>query len=887
MLYTRETVEALIRAFNVNNRFSDTIETNFILQSHGEKDYLVVLFDKDMDRYQCDRYLDSIKRKIIGDFYQIEEDNDKEILDTAKLIFDIKSFPFNISKGKLLRDKQHRFKFSIRVDKGVVFNLKSHLASSIKKDVLEDMSICSVFTNAFNKKEYLWHGKFGNKELCEQFKDMFLSRYPNKLLKVKSSDVYIRNIFDDVCLIDSITQRNTLFIGRSLQASSKDRSDVKAFKDLIIEFINQSTGLIVIGFMCAPPLKGKGASILIPVILDSEGPRALTNEEALRINDVFYGIAFSDVDGKTNAELSVNGSSGIYGIDFYNRQVSYCVVTKIIESSVINKDHRLTIDPKLFVRSLSRSPSTEMLGAELESPRQGSGQGAKKETEVFSFLHHNVNSSHQSPQQSLSAAAVGADESSRSGECSKAKSEEDRVSSKSESKSPKKHGGGWFRKKGSKSNSSSGSNTPSEPLEPIVPSTDDRAEGESSKKKQNLFQMKWCRFFGDSNEFSEEGSPVYSLSNDNIGWSAETPAPFERNDKVRCSMISSISDPAGHTNKKSLHFRRSSIPDEGLEADKLLGSASIKNEFSRLLQSKSGPSSMDTSGYDSMSSSLESVDSDNDPTLSNTLGRTISGFLPQLKLKDGLVYVPKLKQKDAVKAKKQILEYFIRYLVFMDDKESERTEMLRLLSTPEGIEKLYSVFFSSYKREQLCSKLLLSSDNGKHLVEFVWSALHYIYVKRLYLDSVVGAFDQSRHPGKFDGFSGKSSKKGSPDTSGGIKKQSPFVPCSQTELTGPSSSSATQYTGARKKVNNESDICPTNPLAVLGTAAFVPVSVLHVKSNIDELEKNFLTTIEVAKEEKFGSSEPEHVHQWLDKERRRCSTKQAKEEESISSWVWR
>ncbi|MFP3035474.1 MAG: hypothetical protein ACEY3A_00215 [Wolbachia sp.] len=886
MIYTRETVKALIRAFNVNNRFSKKVDTNFTLESSGEKDYLVVSFDKDMDRYQCKRYLDSIKRKIMYEFYSIEEANNKEILDTAKLIFNIKSFPFNISKGKLLGDNQHGFKFTIPVDKNVVFNLKSHLASSLKKDVLEDMPTCVVFTNTFNKKEYLWHGKFDDKESCEQFKSMFLLRYPNKLLKVKSNHVYIRNIFDDVCLIDSITQRYTLLIGRSLQASNH-RRDVKAFKDLIIEFINQSTGLIGTGFIAACPLNGKGASILIPVILDSErgSRRALTNEEALSINDAFDDIAVSDVDGKINTELSVNGNIGIYGIDFYNPQVSYCVVTKIIESSVINKDHRLTIDPELFVRSLPRSPSTEMSDTELESPRQGSGQGAKKETDVFSFLQHIVNSSDRAPQQSLSADTVGADESSRSGECSKAKSEEDRVSSKSESESPNKYEGSWFRKERSKSNSSSGSNTPSEPLEPSVPSSDDRAEDESPKKKQNLFQRTWSRLLVGSNKSSKEDSPVHSPSNDNIGGSAETPAPFERNDKVYCSMTSNISDPAGHTNKKSLHFRKSSIPDKGLWDDKSLDPAAIKSEFSRFLQSKSGPGSIATSDYASICSSLESFAIDNDPTLSNTLGRTTSGFLPQLKIKGS--FLSKLKQKDSIEAKKQILEYFIRHLVFKDDKASERTEMLRLLSTPEGIEKLYSGFSSSYKREQLYPKLLLSSDNGKHLVELVWSALHQVYMENLSLDILVAALDQSRQPGKFDGFSGKSSKEGSPDTSGRIKKQSPVVPCSQTQLTGPSSSSATQYTGARKKVTNESDICLTNPGAVPGAAAFVSVSVSHVKSNIDELEKNFLRTIKVAKEEKFGSSEPEHGHQWLDKERRRRSRKQATEEESIYNWVWR
>jgi hypothetical protein len=354
---TRETLRALVSDFNVHNYARDTVKTNFMLRSEGKKDYIVVSFDKSMDTYQCSEYLDSIKRKIIREFYGIEESNDAEILDTAKIIFDANSFPFNISDRDWSWDEQHGLKFVTPIDQGVIFNLKSHLAASLAKDVIEDMPTCNIRSS--DRKDYLWQGEFDNKELRKQFEREFLLRMreryenvPKNPLKVEGNSVYIKYVFDDARFIDSVTRRVAWLIGRDLQADSKSRSDVRAFKDLIMEFINQPEGLIANGFVCAPPLNGKGASILIPVILDSKGFRALTNKEALSINSTFDGAVFVDIKGKTQAELSVNGSSGIYGMNFYDLQVSHCVITKIIESSVINKDHELAIDPELV-----RAPS--------------------------------------------------------------------------------------------------------------------------------------------------------------------------------------------------------------------------------------------------------------------------------------------------------------------------------------------------------------------------------------------------------------------------------------------------------------------------------------------------------------------------------------------------
>ncbi|WP_353285651.1 hypothetical protein [Wolbachia endosymbiont (group A) of Gastracanthus pulcherrimus] len=346
-----KTVRALINAFNVHNYNRNTVETNFTLQSRGKKDYIVVSFEKSMDTYQCRRYLDSIKRKIIREFYGIEESNDAEILDTAKLIFDVNSFPFDISDRDWSWDEQHGFKFVTPVDKGVIFNLKSHLAASLAKDVIEGMPTCNI--RASDRKGYLWYGEFDNKRLRQQFEREFLSRMreryenaPKNPLKVEGNSVYIRDVFDDARFIDSVVRYKTWLEGMYLGVDSSTNHRVKLFKDMIIESISQSTGVTIYGFVCASPLDRKEASVLVPVILDDKGARLLTHEEALKLNYAFNNVVLGDLNSKTQAKLSVNGSNVVYGIDFSNPEISHCVITKIIESSVINKDHELAIDPE-------------------------------------------------------------------------------------------------------------------------------------------------------------------------------------------------------------------------------------------------------------------------------------------------------------------------------------------------------------------------------------------------------------------------------------------------------------------------------------------------------------------------------------------------------------
>ncbi|WP_265038312.1 hypothetical protein [Wolbachia endosymbiont (group A) of Hylaeus communis] len=407
-----KTVRALVSAFNVHNYARNTVKTNFTLQSRYGKDCIVVSFDKGMEDYQCSKYLYNIKKKIVGEFYGIEEgDTDEVVLNTAKLIFDVKSFPFNDYKGDWSVGKQGRIEFVAPIDQGVIFNLKSHLASSLVKDVLEDMPTCSIVTNSFNKEKYLCHSKFPNKKLRKEFEREFLSRMreryenaPKNPLEGGDNSVYIRDVFDDARFIDSVTRRAAWLIGRDLQADSKSRSDVRAFKDLIMEVLDPSTRVVTSAFLCASPLNREETSILIPVILSNRGTRFLTKEEARDINHKFNNPVLDDMSNKTQATFKVNGSSGVYGIDFSNKEISHCMITKIIESSVINAKHELSIDHELPRTLLAEaSPTREFpersRGEELEKhPRRRS----KKEEEtgrLFRVLREGIGQASTSSQQ--------------------------------------------------------------------------------------------------------------------------------------------------------------------------------------------------------------------------------------------------------------------------------------------------------------------------------------------------------------------------------------------------------------------------------------------------------------------------------------------------------
>jgi hypothetical protein len=93
----KETVRALVVAFNVNNYAHGIIKSNFKLQSGNNKDCIIISFDRGMGNYQCEKYLHDVKRKIVHEFYNIEK-NRYEMVGVVNLIFYVAYFPFNVSE---------------------------------------------------------------------------------------------------------------------------------------------------------------------------------------------------------------------------------------------------------------------------------------------------------------------------------------------------------------------------------------------------------------------------------------------------------------------------------------------------------------------------------------------------------------------------------------------------------------------------------------------------------------------------------------------------------------------------------------------------------------------------------------------------------------------
>jgi hypothetical protein len=94
----------------------------------------------------------------------------------------------------------------------------------------------------------------------------------------------------------------------------------------MIEVINQSVELIIVDCICASPLGEKVLSVLTPIALDDGKPRLLKDEEAFRLNYVFNYAVFNNVNGEIQAKLSLDGSGGIYDINFSDPRISHCML---------------------------------------------------------------------------------------------------------------------------------------------------------------------------------------------------------------------------------------------------------------------------------------------------------------------------------------------------------------------------------------------------------------------------------------------------------------------------------------------------------------------------------------------------------------------------------
>ncbi|RZF48702.1 hypothetical protein LSTR_LSTR011189 [Laodelphax striatellus] len=73
-------------------------------------------------------------------------------------------------------------------------------------------------------------------------------------------------------------------------------------------------------------------SVLIPIKEGDRGDRDVTKEEAEHVNNIFGMVILNNVEGHVSQKLD---NQGVYAIDCANPDIAYCLMDKIMKSSLI------------------------------------------------------------------------------------------------------------------------------------------------------------------------------------------------------------------------------------------------------------------------------------------------------------------------------------------------------------------------------------------------------------------------------------------------------------------------------------------------------------------------------------------------------------------------
>lgn len=399
----------LVKAFNSILRFSDDVFTNCTVKD----DHIVISFDNNMTIDQCKGYLKSMREKVVKRFCP-----DESILDDN---FYTKFFPFNFDQGKSTVGN----KFLVPMRKEVVSNLKFLLANELarfttdlikeqekedKKSELgcEDLSDdieeeienhvdYNIIDEVFDKGSYLYGAECVDRNLQRSFVDLLSSRIkghengPKKtkdFLEEKGNYVYLKkSIFDNPKLVKDIVKHKVSLTCRCFDTPNTEDKIHKILKFTVVDLFRKAN--IQVDFMVRNSyLGGDEDSVLIPIVSGSNGNRYLTREEVNHVNNMFGMDVLNNVEAYTSQKSLLNSDSkGLYGIDFANPDIAYCVMDKIIKSSVINKDYKLSIDPARVpaMKPQTLAPSEEKVGT--DGPSADSGFAGSPKNSVIGKSH--------------------------------------------------------------------------------------------------------------------------------------------------------------------------------------------------------------------------------------------------------------------------------------------------------------------------------------------------------------------------------------------------------------------------------------------------------------------------------------------------------------------
>ncbi|WP_254230020.1 hypothetical protein [Wolbachia pipientis] len=375
----------LVKAFNSVLLFDNTAITNLII----EKDHVVLSFDKNMNIDQRREYLSNMRESIVRKFCG-DEGGKAAAEEAANDLFYIDSFPFNFNQGKWITDSS-RHRFSVPIKKEVVYNLKYLLANELIRFTIariiddhpdEDYVEDNVYDVGFERKSYLYCKGFDDQELKDSFVKSFSSRmesYENSPKNFKDlfltqdnfsgnkkAYVYLKKgVFDDLKFVKDIVRHEIYLTCRCFDTPKGEIGVTDMLKFAVVDLLRKAN-IPVDRILRDSYLNSDEDSILIPIVSYNNNEEGyLTREEVNHVNNMFGMDILNSFEGRTS-QKSLLGSKGVYGIDFANPDIAYCVMDKIIESSVINKDYKLSIDPARVpaMKPQTLAPSEEKVGTD-------------------------------------------------------------------------------------------------------------------------------------------------------------------------------------------------------------------------------------------------------------------------------------------------------------------------------------------------------------------------------------------------------------------------------------------------------------------------------------------------------------------------------------------
>ncbi|WP_395461233.1 hypothetical protein [Wolbachia endosymbiont (group B) of Ablattaria laevigata] len=261
------------------------------------------------------------------------------------------------------------------------------LPNDIEKEI-EKYVDYNIIDEVFDKGSYLYGAECVDRNLQRSFVDLLSSRItgyengPKKtkdFLEEKGNYVYLKkSIFDNPKLVKDIVKHIVSLTCRCFDTPNTEDDNPntedemnKTLKFAIVDLICKALPHLPIDSMWHTSHKESEDeySILAPVIDYDNYIEFLNEKEVDHINNKVFGgtKVLRDVkDDIAERGLPTYGDGRIYAIDFFNRDIAYCVMDKIIESSVINEDYKLSIDPARVpaMKPQTLAPSEEKVGTD-------------------------------------------------------------------------------------------------------------------------------------------------------------------------------------------------------------------------------------------------------------------------------------------------------------------------------------------------------------------------------------------------------------------------------------------------------------------------------------------------------------------------------------------